>query len=265
MSSPAFVLVAGLEPDSDAYWEAVTDLQRRGDRATFEAAVHAVTSSDVRCRVAGIDVLGQLGVKDGHPFLDETLPLVVAATGDPDVMVATAAVTALGHLGDERALAAVLARRSHADADVRRAVAEALAMVAGDPPAEEAVAALVELTVDADPDVRDWATFELGTVLEVDSPAVREALAARLDDDEGDTAGEALVGLAVRGDARAFEPVLHLLQRADCGNLIVEAAVAVSSSALLPALLRLKALGWDVDDPRGHLLDEAIAACSQEA
>jgi hypothetical protein len=51
--------------------------------------------------------------------------------------------------------------------------------------------------------VRGWATFCLGSELDADGPAVREALLRRVDDPEGDAAGEALVGLARRGDPRA--------------------------------------------------------------
>ena len=41
---------------------------------------------------------------------------------------------------------------------------------------------------DVEGEVRDWATMGLGSRLEVDNPAIRNALAARLDDLEGDTA-----------------------------------------------------------------------------
>lgn len=181
------------------------------------------------------------------------------------VPVTIAAVSALGHLGDERGLDAVLRHRRHPDDDIRFAVAGALPSIAGDPPSDKAVDALIELTSDSHSDVRDWATFGLGSQLGIDLPKVRDALVARLDDPDGDTAGEALVGLARCHDARVVDRLREWLERPDCGNLVVEAAASLGSPELLPALVRLKEQGWDRDDPRGEWLDQAIQACSGEA
>jgi hypothetical protein len=75
-----------------------------------------------------------------------------------------------------------------------------------------AVGALVELSRDRDGSVRDRATFGLGAMVDRDTPQVREALAARLGDTEADTHEEAICGLAARGDPRAMQPLLDLLQ-----------------------------------------------------
>ena len=71
-----------------------------------------------------------------------------------------------------------------------------------------AVAALVELSRDAEPAIRDWATFALGTLTDQDSPELRDALVARLDDGDAEARIEAVHGLALRarparGRARA--------------------------------------------------------------
>ena len=70
-------------------------------------------------------------------------------------------------------------------------------------PARTTLAALIALSADPEAAVRDWATFALGTLAEQDSPALRDALAARLDDPDEDTRLEAIHGLALRGDDRA--------------------------------------------------------------
>ncbi len=131
-------------------------------------------------------------------------------------------------------------------------------------PEDPVVVALVRALDDPDADVRDWAACGLGAMLDVDSPRIRDALARHCYDDDGsDTAGEALVGLARRGDPRAIPRLMELLADPRTGNLIVEAAGETADPRLLPLLLALKQQGWEQDDePRPEVLDEAIARCA---
>ena len=87
--------------------------------------------------------------------------------------------------------------RDSADAEVRLAVAHGLGLHAG----VAGVATLMLLMGDVDDDVRDWATFGLGEMAEVDTEAVREALRARLADPVVAVRLEAIWGLARRRDA----------------------------------------------------------------
>jgi HEAT repeat protein len=254
--------IAGvMPPERDAI---VAGLHRRDDRRTFAAACAMAGSTDLEQRIIGLDVLGQIGYSSGRPFLAETLPVVLSCLADGRPEVLSSAILALGHLADSRGLAVVTAHAGHPSPQVRVAVAVALPTVAGDPPEQAAIAALIRLTSDPDAQVRDWATMGLNAPCEVDSPAIRQALADRLDDPEGDVAGEALLGLAQRGDPRALAPLLSRLAGSRPGNLIVEAAGALGTPEALPALLRLKNAGWAEDDPRPSVLDQAITACSRD-
>jgi HEAT repeat protein len=248
--------------ESEERWDLIGQLHKRTDPVAFDAALAAACSPDIWRRLVGIDVLGQIGYAAERPYRAETLPVLIAASEHAgDIRLIRAAVTALGHLGDVRARAAVLRRAAHPDTAVRFAVAFALPLVT-DPAAPDAgvVETLIGLTRDADPDVRDWATFGIGSQLDADTPAVRDALAARLDDPSGDIAGEALLGLARRRDRRVLGRLMAWLND-EPGNLIVEAAAELAVPEALPALLRLKADHWEDDEPSPGLLDEAIAAC----
>ena len=64
-------------------------------------------------------------------------------------------------------------------------------------------------------DCRNWATFALGALSELDSPAIREALAARLADADDEVRGEAIGGLAKRQDERAVDAILGELGKPD--------------------------------------------------
>src|SRR5262249_5291867 len=156
-------------------------------------------------------------VNNRAPYADESVALAVEHCTERDVDVVEAAISALGHLGDARGLEAVLAHVGHDSAAVRLAVAWTLPSLLTDDELEDPQApqglvdALIRLTTDPEAQVRDWATFGLGVQLDVDSGLIRDTLAARLDDLEKDTAGEALVGLARRGDMRALPRLLEWL------------------------------------------------------
>ncbi len=105
--------------------------------------------------------------------------------------------------------------------------------------------------------MRDWATFGLGSQLAVDRPDLRAALLARLDDAHLDVREEAAVGLARRGDTRAFDTVRALLDDDEVASITVEAAGYLSDERLLRPLLELGE--WWEDDP--ELLRAAIARC----
>ncbi|MYV57176.1 HEAT repeat domain-containing protein, partial [Streptomyces sp. SID3212] len=81
----------------------------------------------------------------------------------------------------------------------------------------DAVWALVLLSGDADASVRKAAVRALAGVAD-DTPSLREALAARLADQEADTAAEAARALAVRQDSRAIAALARILADEDAGG-----------------------------------------------
>ncbi len=264
----ALVLDDDDESDDDDYWAIVSELQRRGDRATFEAAraLCLDDSDDARC--LGVAVLSQLGFARGRPFLEESLPLVIALceqAASEDVLAAS--LHALGHLQDPRGARAVLARRIHVDATVRLAVAQAAEGVAGEPPAPGVVDAVIDLTGDEDDGVRNWATFSLALLFEVDDPRIRETLHARLDDADATTSAEALAGLAARNDPRAAPALLARLQAAGeppyaeqyVIDVLVDAAEQLGEPRFIPALAMLRE---QATHPDAHdRLTDVIATC----
>jgi HEAT repeat protein len=250
--------------EDDGRWAIIREVHRRTDRTAFDAVGELARSAGIRERIVALDVLAQIGYSAGRPFLDETLPVLIDASDHGDADVVASAVSALGLLWDPRALPAILRHAGHPSANVRNSVAFAIPGAAGDPPSPDAIEALIALSADPDGETRDWATFGLGSQLEdEDTDAIRAALAARLDDPDGDTSGEALLGLAHRRDPRAL-PVLLARLDDDPGNLIVEAAAALGAPEALPALQRLKREGWQLDEPRPSVLDDALRACATE-
>ena len=128
-----------------------------------------------------------------------------------------------------------------------------------------AVACLITLSADPEVPVRDWATFGLAVQIDTDTPALRAALYARLHDSDGDTAGEAMVGLARRKDTRVVGPLLEALQAVDVGSLPLEAVAALADPLLLPTLQQIQAQWSRKQEWPYQLLEEAIAACTPSA
>jgi len=185
------------DAEDEERWQLIRKLHRRSDAATFLAAADAAKAADLELRLVAVDVLGQLGYASDRPYREETLSILldeIDQAEDPRLL--QAAVTALAHLGDGRALTPVLRHVAHRDDEVRQAVAFTLPSITDQRvPAPEVVDALIGLSADADEDVRDWATFGLAELLEADSPEIRAALTARLDDVDviADQAREGLV------------------------------------------------------------------------
>lgn len=254
--------IALTDVDEDAAWKAVSELQRRGDRDVFDRACRLCTAEDAQARCVGADILGQLGVQLGRPgraFHEETIAVLLRMLEqeqDPKVLHSVA--IALGHRQDPRAIEPLVGFKNHPDEFVRYGVVHGL-LGHGD---ELAVQTLIELSTDPDADVRDWATCGLGSVIEADTPAIRAALFARLTDEDGDTRGEAMVGLARRHDRRMVEPLLNDLKAGWFGSLLAEAAAEIGDPRLHPVLVRLRE-EWE-GDKNGWLykeLEEALEKC----
>ncbi len=197
---------------------------------------------------------------NGHPeHCAEVVPELIAMlsrTEDPDVLIALAA--ALGAAWNDVASLALLPYATHPDERVRLAVTCSLPGGLETPATKARVAdALIALTNDPSPDVRDWAAFGLGSLLHLDTPAIRAALRARLFDSDIETRLEALVGLAERRDPAVLDLLRDELQADTVERLVVDAARAFADPSLLPLLVELTTR-WDVDP---DLLQRAIQTC----
>jgi HEAT repeat protein len=202
----------------------------------------------------GADILGQLGIPERtspEPCLRTLLGML---EGENDHDALQAILVALSHLRLPEVIVPACRFRHHPDPDVRHGVV--LALTGHEK--EQALGVLIELTRDSEAHVRDWATFALGSQVDVNTPVLREALVERLADEDGDTRAEAMVGLARRGDRRMLSALREELASGSVGTLAVEAAGLIGDPQLHPLLVALLDW-WDVDE---GLLGEAIRACS---
>jgi HEAT repeat protein len=125
-------------------------------------AVHYTKSGIPAERARGLDVLAQLGA--GRPqserlHIDESVSIAAECLRDKDGTVVDSAAWALAHLGGDAAVTALIGMRKDPNPNVLWAVANGL----DGSERPDALATLIELMEDPDDNVRDWATFGLGT------------------------------------------------------------------------------------------------------
>ena len=238
--------------------------------AALEEARGWGASPDADDRLVAVEVLGALASPWSPAPAERVLPVLLeqagAAASAPQDDLRWVAAKVLAHAGPD-GVPALLGLAGDPDGDVRWQAVSSLPLVAGSPPSPEVVQGLLQALGDGDAEVRDQAVFGLGLQLDADTPAVRDALAAHLDDERGDTAAQAARALAQRGDER----VLEVLQRrlapvdeealADLEDGWVEAAADLADARLLPVLQALRARP-DLDAAVLEEVDTAIAACS---
>jgi HEAT repeat protein len=204
-----------------AYWTAMSALQQRGTIEIFEAARELCLSLCTYQQRVGCSILSQLGCPE-RPFASASFPLVVSVVRrTKNLETLAAALCAIGWLRDLRGVDMVLPYLDHPDSGIRYRVTHALAALHED---QRSIGGLIHLTTDSSVEVRDWATFGLGSMTEQDTPAIRRALVARLDDCDDIVRGEALVGLANRQDERVLEPLRQALEAASYGEEISDYA-----------------------------------------
>ena len=261
LPTDALFTLALTSEDEEQVWSTIQRLHSLNTAAVFTEAVRLCHSRNARHRRVGVDIIAQLGLPE-QTFHDPVVQVLLAMleTEDTPAVLASIAI-ALGHRGDARAIEALLPLQQHPDPDVRYGVVFGLLGHTN----PRAVACLIALSADREVHVRDWATFGLAVQIDTDTPALRAALCARLDDPDGNTAGEAMVGLARRKDAQVVATALKFLQTGHVGSLPLEAAAALADPVLLPTLQQIQTQWSGKQEWLYQLLEEAIVACSPPA
>ncbi|MEO6277255.1 HEAT repeat domain-containing protein [Roseateles sp.] len=238
------IRIALREWDRDRGWAAIHALRMRGSPKMLVLARTLAGSRNCRRRALGLLIASQLrerrrDAQNGSVefALEETQQLLLAGLHDPHAAVLSAAISGLGHRPHPAARDELVQQAGHRSASIRLDVAVALGNY-GEPPA---VDALLKLARDPDDDVRDWATFALGSLHDIDTPEVRQCLWENLQDTDADVRGEAIVGLAERRDPRAVDHLLAHLGDNHCDSLHLNAALKLVEPKLLPALQALLA------------------------
>ncbi|MBI2388095.1 MAG: HEAT repeat domain-containing protein [Deltaproteobacteria bacterium] len=262
------VLQEATKDDGDAYWKAIDQLRSHPAEKVWEKITPLAHHPDPQLQALVPDVLRYFPERT-EDDVDRTVALLgdMLATPRIEDVIASIAAAFVDLRRPAAAVDLMLPFVGHPSAEVRRCVVHAL-LGAQDP---RAVAALITLSSDDDPEIRDWATFGLGSQLGepgapdfVDGPTLRDALAARLDDTCDDARAEAIVGLAMRKDPRAVPAIAKELSGGPFGSLVIEAARWAADPALCKVLRSLASdakLVEEFDEEERQTLAAALDAC----
>lgn len=242
------------QSNETAAWDAINEL---GQRATpgILARLHSLSQSSIPSeRRISAHILGKLADTNALHQQECIDLLLTMLAQEQEAPIIDAICCALGLWQDPRAIEPMLQHLQHPDDNVRFAIT--FGLLNYDEP--QAIAGLIQLSNDHNTETRNRATYGLGTLIETDTPEIRNALAARLNDPIPTIQYEAIAGLARRHDPRAFEPLLTALRSAPYEALLIEAATQLADTRLLPALLAFRDDTWS----NNTVLHKAIEACS---
>jgi HEAT repeat protein len=262
-TTEALIAEALVDFDSVEAEEAVSIIHYRASEVELRAGMELCRAADPRRRWLGAWILGQLGVHaDGlnERYREEAIGVLIPMLEDEDPEVIGGALVALRFRADERALAPMLRLIGHGDSEIRYCLALALRSYA-DP---ESLGALILLTRDEAAQVRDWATFGLRLRNEADSAELREALIARLEDEDEEVRGEAMIALAMRRDRRIVPAMRRALEQEEMeGDWVFEAAWELADPEIYEDLKAWAARpsNWEVNNDPEHWVWTAMEAC----
>ncbi len=201
----ALFAAAQTEQDDEVRLPAMrSELVKRND--ALQMPLEFVHSSNPDQRAFGLEILCRFGVHRpdlGKPFFEECVDMSIQCLHDQAQVVVTAAAWALRQLGGPRSSSALIQLRTHMDAEIRVAVIMGIGQNCSHSP--EIIETWLYLMDDPDDDVRDWATFSVGSLSEESSPKIIAALLNRLEDPFKPAREEAIWGLASRRHIAGLE------------------------------------------------------------
>ncbi len=261
LSEDQLFVQALASPDTPESEQAIDALRESGTRSAAERAMGLVQSADRNERLTGIDVMNDFGAKQNFQFQSEFAPLLVRTLETDDELQLLKAINCVAKTGTPAALGPLLRLASHRSKEVRLRVAQGLpSLTRGERLSEDhpLVCELLNMMTDDDTDVRDWATFGIGSQVSVDGKLIRSALQVALNDPDEDVRAEALSGLVQRRDQCAYQELVRSLTNESVGRLAVKAAAVLGDERLTDILQELTDW-WDVDI---ESLEWALYRCS---
>ncbi|MFK7807412.1 MAG: HEAT repeat domain-containing protein [Saprospiraceae bacterium] len=220
---------------SSNWWNYVSELRKRATEGIFKKSLSLANSNVITEKEIGLTVLAQFGYPRVHK--KEILKFFFKLLErERDRRILSPILYGIGHSNEKLTIKQInilCTFKTHKSTTVRHALVFALCTLEN----AKAIDALIYLSNDKDSDVRDWATFGLGTQIEIDNEKIRTALWDRVSDKDEGPRFEAISGLAQRRDYRIKNILTEELERIDeHGSLILEAIEQLEDKTFITLL-----------------------------
>ncbi|WP_339889907.1 hypothetical protein [uncultured Flavobacterium sp.] len=204
------------------YWNYISELRKRKSKDIFEKSFLFTKSENIKEKIIGINVLAQFGYPRLHKKIILKRFFELLKT-EKDKKVLSSILYAIGHNNENltvNQINFICSFKKNRSVLIKHSLISAILSKTEN----LAIKTLIELSNDKDSDIRDWATFGLGTQIEIDNSEIRRALWERVNDNDEITREEAIFGLAKRKDIKIKEILIKELKKIDeFGSLILEA------------------------------------------
>lgn len=217
------------------YWDNIDELRSRPNEEVFNKATQFAKSKSDKEKNIGIAILAQLGF-DPRFKQNETIKLyfeLLTQEQSNDVLISI--LYGISHNFEILTTTQVnilQTFKNNESSYVRTALVNAISCLEDD----QSIDTLILLSEDTSSSVRNWATFSLGTLIEINNKKITDALWKRVDDKHHETKQEAILGLAIRKDTRVKEIVKRELKHGEYGTLLFEAIETLNDRDFLPLL-----------------------------
>ncbi len=218
------------------FWDNIHELRKRPNKEVYNRAFKLSNSKSEKEKIIGIYVLAQLGFDPRFQQLKTIELYFKLLENEKTPKVISAILSSISHNNEilnEKQILKLIEFKTHKFVDVRYELTLALSCLEN----ENALKTLIELSNDKNSDIRNWATFGIGTQLDNDTEEIRLALWNRIPDKDEITRLEAVLGLAKRKDKRIKEILKSELENIDeNGSLILESIELLNDRDFIPLL-----------------------------
>ncbi|WP_445720816.1 hypothetical protein [Flavobacterium sp.] len=216
------------------YWNYISELRKRKTEDIFEKSISLTNTENQKEKIIGINILAQFGFPRKHKnqILKTFFDLLKT---EKDKNVISSIFYGIGHNNEkltEKQIEQICAFKNHKSINVKFSLVSALLSIEQ----TKAIETLIELSNDKNSDVRDWATFGIGTQIEENNENIQNALWKRINDKDIDTKNEAIVGLAKRNVIGINEIIKTEIIGNEFNTLIFEAIEYTKDKELLNLL-----------------------------
>ncbi len=218
------------------YWDNVLELRSRSPKLVFEKALELTKSVSKKEVIIGIDVLTQLGSRP-RPFYEKTMArfFEILDTQENE-NIHTSILNAIGHNNENLSLPQISKLIKFKDSKnhkIRQSLVTALLGVDH----RMAINTLIEMSEDPVDSIRNWATFGIGSQIDISNKEISNALWNRTRDKNQETRSEAIAGLAIRGENKIKDIIIEELNDGEHGTLIFDAILSLNDKGFLSILV----------------------------